>query len=71
MVKQNNTQNLPLSTDPDTFARAVLGGLRRGVNHGYWKHKLLSFLLRFPPYQITIILVRLTIGSAMKKGLIS
>lgn len=71
MVKLNKTQDLPLSTDPDTFAKAVLGGLRRGVNHGYWKHKLLAFLLNFAPYQITIILVRMSIGSAIKKGLIS
>ncbi|OMJ77917.1 hypothetical protein SteCoe_22392 [Stentor coeruleus] len=70
MVKKNKTQDLPLSTDPDTFARASLGGLRSGVNHGYWKHKILGFLLNFVPYQITIILVRLTIGSAIKKGLI-
>lgn len=71
LVLRNNTQGLPLSTDTDTFAQALLGGLRTGTNHAHWKHKILGTLLRIPPYQFTIFLVRCALPSAVKKGIIS
>lgn len=67
----NNTNDLPMSTDPDTFAQAMIGGLRESVNHGYWKHKIFGFFLNFPPYLITILGVRMLIARAVKKGLLS
>ena len=70
-VIQNNTQGLPLSTDPDSFAKALLGGLRTGVNHGHWKHKIFGFFLNLSPYLFTITLVRLALPTAIKKGLVS
>ena len=68
---RNKTQDLPLSTDPDSYASALLGGLRTGINHGYWKHKIIGFLFDSLPYLLTILSVRIALPSAYKKGLVS
>jgi short-subunit dehydrogenase len=70
-VIRNNTQSVPFSTDPDTYAKGLISGLRTGVNHGYWKHKIFGFFLNLPPYLLTIMLVRLALPTAVKKGLVS
>ena len=71
MVLKNHTQGLPLSTDPDSFAQAMLGGLRTSTNHAHWKHKILGALLNAPPYLLTVLLVRMSLPTAVRKGIVS
>lgn len=71
MTQKNNIQQMPLGTDSDTFAKAVLDSLHQGVNHSYWKHRILGFFLNLPPYLINTLLVRFLTPILIKKKLIS
>ena len=71
MAFRNNGQNMPLSTDPDSYAAGLLGGLRPGMNNGHWKHRILGFFLNSTPYLMTVFFVRMALPSTVKKGLIS
>lgn len=71
LTEANKTSHLPLSVESDLFAVEMLAGLREGVNHGHWKHKVQGFFLNSAPYFLQIGIVRLLIDKAKKKGLIS
>jgi 17beta-estradiol 17-dehydrogenase / very-long-chain 3-oxoacyl-CoA reductase len=70
MMLKNNLGDLPLKVDADSYARALLGGLRTGVNYGHWKHKMFSNITTFTPYLITIGFIRVFLSSFIKKGII-
>ena len=70
MVISNHTESAPLKTNAEAYARALLGGLRTGVNHAHWKHKLFGWGLAFAPYLLTIMVIRIMLPSLIKKGLI-
>jgi short-subunit dehydrogenase len=68
-TRANNTSDLPMSTDPDTFACGAIGGEKVWITvTGNTKS---SAFLTLPPYFITIFGVRMLIGRAVKKGLLS
>lgn len=70
MLVSNEFTEIPLIVDPDNYAKAVVTGLRSGVNHAHWKHKLMGGLSSMPPYLITIGFIRLLMPWAVKKGII-
>jgi 17beta-estradiol 17-dehydrogenase / very-long-chain 3-oxoacyl-CoA reductase len=70
MMINNNLPSPPLKIYPDSFAKALLGGLRTGINHGHWKHKIFSNFATFAPYLFTILLIRIVFSTLIKKGLI-
>lgn len=63
-------EGAPLQASSDDYAKALLSGLRPGVNHGHWKHKLLGILFTFPPYLLTVLNTRLLLPMMIKKGII-
>lgn len=67
-----NTKNedLPLQCTSEDFAKDLLNGLRTGVSHIHWKHKLLGTVVNFFPYLITVLLVRTILPMLIRKGLI-
>lgn len=62
--------SVPMKAKAQDYAKALLSGLRTGVNHGHWKSKLMGTGIRIWPYLINIAGVRIFIKSAVKKGLI-
>ena len=71
LIYENNVQNTPFSTDADSFVSALFGGLRTGVNHGYWKHKIFGFFLDSMPYLPTVGFMRIALPTMVKKGIVS
>ena len=70
MVISNHTESAPLQTNADAYAQALLAGLRTGVNHAHWKHKIFGWELSFMPYLLTIVTLRIMLPLLIKKGLI-
>jgi 17beta-estradiol 17-dehydrogenase / very-long-chain 3-oxoacyl-CoA reductase len=68
MMIKNGFTGLPLQVDPNSYAKALLGGLRTGVNYGHWKHKLFSNIIGLMPYLFNLLVLRLSIAYMIKKG---
>ena len=66
---KNVKGGFPLCPDPDQYAQALLGGLRTGINHGHWKSKIWGLMASLP-YLVNIIIVRMTMPSVDKQGLL-
>ena len=62
-------EGLPFKVNVDDYARSLLNGLHKGVNHGHFKHKMMSFAMRIWPYMINIMGLRLGMPMAVKRGL--
>ena len=62
-------ESFPFKVNVDDYARALLNGLHKGINHGHIKHKLLSYSMRIMPYMINILVLRLVMPIAVKRGL--
>lgn len=61
---------VPMMAKADDYARALVGGLRKGVNHGHWKSKVLGTSIRIWPYLMNIGTLRMILPSAVKSGMI-
>lgn len=70
LLAKGENEDVPLKCESDDFAKALLDGLRTGVNHAHWKHKLLGIMLEFPPYLLTILNSRITLPLLIKKGIL-
>ena len=70
LILKNENNTVPLQVEPDSYAEALLSGLRTGVNHGHWKHKLLGGYLEAMPYLVNVANNRMMINYYIKKGLI-
>lgn len=70
MLINAKNEGVPLQASSDDYAKALLNGLRTGVNHGHWKHKLLGILFTFPPYLLTVLNTRLILPMMIKKEII-
>jgi 17beta-estradiol 17-dehydrogenase / very-long-chain 3-oxoacyl-CoA reductase len=62
-------EGLPFQVEVDDYVKALLNGLRRGVNHGHFKHKFMSGLMRDWPYLVNVLALRLGMSQAVKRGL--
>jgi hypothetical protein len=67
LMTRNDIKEIPLTADPDSYAQALLGGLRTGVNNGHWKHKSFSVISNVMPYLLSIKSTRLSLPRFIKR----
>ena len=64
----NQGGKFPLTSSTDSYVKALLSGLRRGVNHGHWKSKFYYYLTGIWPYLLNILTIRLLMPWFVKLG---